>query len=324
MKAAFYTRYGPPEVLSITNVPTPSPKTDDVLVRIYATTVNRTDCGFLRGVPRIVRLFSGLRVPRHTILGNEFAGQVEAIGERVRSFQVGDRVFGYDDGRFGSHAQYRTISESGMVTTMPAGLTYEEAAPIAEGAHYALGVLRAAGVAPGHKVMVYGATGAIGSAALQLAKHLGAHVTAVGDTARLELMTSLGADRVIDYTREHFTRAGQDYDFVLDAVGKSTFRACRKLLTPGGVYCSSDPGFWWQNPVLALWTARFGARKVIFPLPKNRKEDVVYLKDLVELGAFRPVIDRHYPLEQIVEAFQYVETGQKTGNVVITLDHRMA
>ncbi len=321
MKAAVYRKYGPPEEVRIMNVPTPSPKADEVLVRIYATTVNRTDCGFLRGIPRIVRLFSGLRVPRHTILGNEFAGQVEAIGGNVRSFKVGDRVFGYDDGRFGSHAEYRTMPEIGMLATIPAGLEYEEAAPISEGALYALGTLRKAGIERGHKVMDYGATGAIGSAALQLAKHLGAHVTAVGDTARLELMTSLGADRVIDYTREDFTRAGQDYDFVCDAVGKSSFRACRELLKPGGTYCSSDPGFWWQNAFLALWTVRFGSKKVIFPIPKNRKEDVIYLKELVEAGEYRPLIDRRYPLDEIVEAFRYVETGQKTGNVVITLEH---
>lgn len=321
MKAAVYTKYGPPERLSIRDVSKPSPKANDVLVRIYATTVNRTDCGFLRASPGIVRLFSGLRVPRHTILGNEFAGQIEAIGGNVRSFQVGDRVFGYDDGRFGSHAGYRTMPENGMLALIPSGLGYEEAAPITEGAHYALGNLRKAGVVPGHKVMVYGATGAIGSAALQLAKHLGAYVTAVGDTARQDLLASLGADRFIDYTREDFTKAGQDYDFVFDAVGKSSFRACRKLLKPGGIYCSSDPGFWWQNPFLALWTSRFGVRKVIFPLPRNRQEDVVYLKELIEAGAFKPVIDRRYPLDDIVEAFRYVETGQKTGNVVITLKH---
>ncbi|MEJ7901287.1 MAG: NAD(P)-dependent alcohol dehydrogenase [Thermomicrobiales bacterium] len=321
MKAAIYTTYGPPERLGITDVPKPSPKADEVLVRIYATTVNRTDRGFLRGIPRIVRLFAGLRVPKNTILGNEFAGQVEAIGANVRSFQVGDRVFGYDDVRFGSHAGYRTMPESGMLALIPSDLGYEEAAPITEGAHYALGNLRKAGVAPGHKVMIYGATGAIGSAALQLAKHLGAQVTAVGDTARQDLLASLGADRVIDYTREDFTKAGQDYDFVFDAVGKSSFRACRELLKPGGIYCSSDPGFWWQNPFLALWTSRFGVRKVIFPIPRNRKEDVVCLKELVEAGEFKPVIDRRYPLDDIVEAFRYVETGRKTGNVVITVSH---
>jgi NADPH:quinone reductase-like Zn-dependent oxidoreductase len=291
------------------------------LVRVYATTANRTDCGFLRGIPRIVRLFSGLRRPKHRILGNEFAGQVESVGANVTAFGIGDRVFGYDDGRFGSHADYRTIPESGMVATIPEGIAYEEAAPITEGAHYALGTLRQAGVGTGSRVLVYGATGAIGSAALQLAKHLGAHVTAVGDTARLDLMASLGADRVIDYTREDFTRAGQDYDFVYDAVGKSSYRACRPLLEPGGIYCSSEPGFWWQNAFLALWTSRFGSGKVIFPIPKNRREDVVYLRDLVQAGEFRPVIDRQYPLDQIVEAFRYVETAQKTGNVVITVSH---
>jgi NADPH:quinone reductase-like Zn-dependent oxidoreductase len=214
-----------------------------------------------------------------------------------------------------------TMPEVGMMARMPSNLTHEEAAPTAEGAHYALGNLRKAGVGPGQRVLVYGATGAIGSAAVQLAKHLGAEVTAVCATPQLELVRSLGADRVVDYTTEDFTRSGGEYDLVFDAVGKSSFGACRKLLGPGGIYSSTELGFLWQNPLLALWTSRFGKHRVTFPIPRTSREDMEFLRGLVETGAFRPVIDRRYPLDQIVEAFRYVETGQKTGNVVITVDH---
>ena len=249
-----------------------------------------------------------------------FAGRVAAVGGAVASFRVGDDVVGYNDSRFGGHAEFVTMPESGMVAVMPPGLSYLEAAPIAEGAHYALNNLRAARVGPGHRVIVYGATGAIGSAAVQLAKHMGAGVTAVCATPHLDLVASLGPDRVVDYTREDFTRIGrEEYDLVFDAVGKTTFGAFKPLLKPGGIYCSTDLGPRWENPFLALWTPRFGPKKVIFPIPRNTREDLDYLIGLVESGALRPVIDRTYPFAQIVEAFRYVETGQKIGNVVITV-----
>jgi NADPH:quinone reductase-like Zn-dependent oxidoreductase len=209
--------------------------------------------------------------------------------------------------------------ERGMLAHMPDDLSYEEAAPTAEGAHYALKNIRTANVKAGQHVLVIGASGAIGSASVQLLKHFGAKVTAVCGTRHVELVRSLGADRVVDYTSEDFTRTGQTYDFVLDAVGKSSFGACRRLLTPGGIYCSSELGRFGQNPFLALWTSRFGSRKVIFPIPRTSKDDMEFLKGLVESGAFRPVIDRRYPLDEIVEAFRYVGTGRKTGNVVITV-----
>jgi NADPH:quinone reductase-like Zn-dependent oxidoreductase len=202
---------------------------------------------------------------------------------------------------------------------MPANLSYEEAAPSIEGAHYALNNIRRAKVRSGQKVLIYGATGAIGSAAVQLAKHYGAEVTAVCNTSRVELVKSLGADRVIDYMKEDFTKSGTDYDFVFDAVGKSSFGVCKKLLKSNGIYCSTDLGFLYQNPFLTLWTSRFSSKKVIFPIPRASKEDVVFFKELIEAGKFRPVVDRRYPLEQIVEAYKYVETGQKTGNVVVTV-----
>jgi NADPH:quinone reductase-like Zn-dependent oxidoreductase len=319
MRAAVYTKYGPPDVLEVKEVANPTPGDDEVLVKVYAATVNRTDCGVLRAKPFLIRFFYGLRRPKHTILGNEFAGRVASVGKDVTLFRVGDDVFGYDDATFGAHAEYMTMPEDGMMTSMPAGLTHEEAAPTAEGAHYALNNIRKANVASGQCVLIYGATGAIGSAAVQLAKHYGADVTAVCRTEQVDLVRSLGADRVVDYTKEDFTQIGHEYDFVFDAVGKSSFGACRKLLKPGGIYCSTDLGFLAQNPILALWTSRFGSRKVIFPIPKTSKKDMVFLKELIETGRFRPVIDRRYPLEHIVAAFRYVETGQKTGNVVITL-----
>jgi NADPH:quinone reductase-like Zn-dependent oxidoreductase len=211
------------------------------------------------------------------------------------------------------------MPEQSMLATMPANLSYEEAAPSTEGGHYALNNIRRANVRSGQKVLIYGATGAIGSAAVQLVRHYGAEVTAVCSTRNVELVKSLGADRVIDYTKEDFTKSGAEYDFVFDAVGKSSFGACKKLLKPGGIYCSTDLGFLYQNLFLAPWTSRFASKKVIFPIPKDSKEDAIFFKELIEAGKFRPVVDRRYPLEQIVEAYKYVETGQKTGNVVITV-----
>jgi NADPH:quinone reductase-like Zn-dependent oxidoreductase len=254
-----------------------------------------------------------------TVLGNEFAGVVEAVGDRVTSFTVGDRVFGYSGDRFGAHAEYMSIPEIGPLATMPASLTYEEIVASTEGSHYALSLIRAAKVQRGQDVLVNGATGAIGSAAVQLLKSLGANVTAVCDTNNLKLVSGLGADRVIDYTAEDFTKDDQTYDVVLDAVGKSSFGRCKRLLKPGGTYLSSELGPLAQNPVLALVTPLFGGKRVMFPIPKHDQQMVTYFKDLIESGKFTPVIDRRYPLDQIVDAYRYVETGQKIGNVVISV-----
>jgi NADPH:quinone reductase-like Zn-dependent oxidoreductase len=255
-----------------------------------------------------------------TVLGNEFAGEVESVGGEVTSFKAGDRVFGFNGDSFGAHAEYLVMAEDGLLATMPAGLTYEEAAPSTEGSHYARSLIGSAKVQRGQDVLVNGATGAIGSAAVQLLKALGANVTAVCDTANLDLVRGLGAGRVIDYTAEDFTRDEQTYDVVLDAVGKSSFGRCRRLLRPGGTYLSTDLGPLSQNPLLALVTPLFGGRKVRFPLPKQDPGMVAYFKELIESGAFRPVVDRRYRLDQIVEAYRYVETGQKLGNVVITVE----
>jgi NADPH:quinone reductase-like Zn-dependent oxidoreductase len=320
MKAAVHTRYGPPEVVRVAEVEKPAAKGNEVLVRVHATTVNRTDCGLRAAKPFIVRFFTGLSRPRVTVLGNEFAGQVEAVGPGVTSFKVGDRVFGYNGSSFGAHAEYMVMPEDGLLATMPASLTYEEAAPSTEGSHYALSLIRNAKIQKGQDVLVNGTTGAIGSAAVQLLKHLGATVTAVCDSERLELVKDLGADRVIDYTAEDFTKDDQRYDVVLDAVGKSSFGRCKRLLKPGGIYLSTDLGPLSQNPILALVTPLFGGKKVMFPIPKDEPEMVRYFKALIESGAFRPLIDRRYRLDDIVEAYRYVETGQKIGNVVISVE----
>jgi NADPH:quinone reductase-like Zn-dependent oxidoreductase len=319
MKAAVHTRYGPPEVVRISEIEKPAAKDHEVLVKVHATTVNRTDCGLRAARPFIYRFFIGLTRPRMTVLGTEFAGVVEARGGDATTFEVGDRVFGFSGTSFGAHAEYLAVPEDGLIATMPADLTYEEAAPGTEGSHYALSSIRAARIQPGQDVLVYGATGAIGSAAVQLVKSLGAKVTAVCDTANLELVKGLGADRVVDYTAEGFTRDSRTYDMVFDAVGKSSFGRCRRLLKPGGGYYSTDLGPLSQNPLLALVTPLFGRRKVGFPLPKETPEVMAYLKRQIESGAFRPLIDRRYPLDEIVEAYRYVETGRKVGNVVITV-----
>ncbi len=292
-----------------------------MLVKVHVTTVNRTDCGFRAAKPFIVRFFSGLIRPRVTVLGSEFAGVVEAVGRGVTSVEVGDRVFGYNEGRFGAHAEYLSIPEDGPLATIPANVTYEEAAPSTEGSHYALACITKAKIASGQHVLVNGATGAIGSAAVQILKTLGAVVTAVCDTEHVELVRGLGADRVIDYTAEDFTKDEQTYDVVFDAVGKSSFGRCRRLLKPRGFYLSTDLGPLSQNPILALITPLFGGKKAMMPIPPKYDQELVrHFKEMIESGAFRPVIDRRYPLDRIVEAYRYVETGQKIGNVVISVE----
>lgn len=318
MKAAVRTRYGPPEVVRVVHVPKPQVRHDELLVRVHATTVNRTDRGYRGGTPFIIRAFAGVIRPKYTILGTEFAGVVEAVGDDVASFVPGDRVFGYNERTFGAHAEYMTIPEDGSVATIP-GMDFEQVAPSTEGSHYALANLRAGNVGPGSDVLVYGATGAIGSAAVQLAKSLGASVTAVCRGEHSSLVASLGADRVIDYTTEDFTAGGSDYDVVFDAVGKTSFARCKRLLRPHGVFLATDFGPFPWNPLLALTTRVVGDRKVLFPFPKDDQQVVQYLRDRMDAGEFRPVIDRTYPLDDIVDAYRYVDAGHKLGNVVITV-----
>jgi len=321
VRAIVYTEYGPPDVLQLKEVPKPTPRDNEVLIKVHATTVNRTDCGILRAKPFFARFFIGLIRPRNPILGNEFAGEIEAAGRDVTSFKVGDRVFGYDDTKYGAHAEYMTIAEEGSLTTMPANMTYEEVVPSTEGAHYALCEIRSANIQRGRSVLVNGASGAIGSAAVQIIKSIGADVTAVCSTRNVGLVKSLGADKVVDYTEDDFTKDDQLYDVVFDAVGKSSFGRCKALLRPGGIYLSTELGYMAQNPILALITPMLGGKKVLFPIPWHNKEDIVYIKELIESGKFKAVIDRRYTLEEIPDAYRYVETGHKTGNVVITVEH---
>ena len=320
MRAAVRTRYGPPDVVQIEEVEKPTPQVGEVLVKVHATTVNRTDCGIRAAKPSILRLLLGLRKPRRRIIGTEFAGIIDALGSGVTSFKVGDRVFGYDERWFGAHAEYKSIRSDGALAAIPSNVTYEQVAPGTEGSHYALGFIRKAGIQKGQDVLVNGATGAIGSAAVQLLKDLGANVTAVCGAEHVDLVRGLGAARVIDYTAEDFTKDEGSYDVVLDAVGKSHFVRCKPLLKPGGTYASSELGPRGQNPFLALITPLVGGKKVMFPFPRYDQKMVQYLAERIESGAFMPVVDRVYPLEQIADAYRYAESGQKVGNIVISLD----
>lgn len=319
MKAIVYTKYGPPEVVKLMEVDKPVPSDNEILIKVYASTVNRTDSGFRSAEYFISRFWSGLLRPKYNILGCEFAGVIEEIGKDVTTFKKGDKVFGYNDKTCGGHGEYLTIGENDSVTILPTNLNYDEAAPITEGAHYALNNIRASKIEKGQNALVYGATGAIGSAAVQLLKHFGADVTAVCNTKNVELVRSLGADVVIDYQTQDFTKTEKKFDFIFDAVGKSSFGQCKPLLNNKGIYISTELGKNAENIFFALTTPIFSGKKVLFPIPTITKEDVILLKRLVENGEFRPVIDRHYKLEQIVEAYKYVETGQKIGNVVIKI-----
>jgi NADPH:quinone reductase-like Zn-dependent oxidoreductase len=319
LRAAVYRRYGPPEAVRLEDVPKPVPGPGELLVKVRATTVNRTDIGMRQADPVVVRLFTGLRRPRWTILGSEFAGEVEAVGRDVRSFEEGDAVFGLTGDPLGAHAEYLCVPESGSVARIPANATVEQAAAACDGAMLALRGLRRAGLREGQTILINGASGAVGTAAVQLAGHFGAEVTAVCGTANLELARSLGAGRVIDYTRQDFTRDDRRYDVVFDAAGKSSFRRCRRLLEPGGTFLFTDLGFLWHVPLLVLITRFAGSRRVILPITRHDQGDIRFVAGLIEGGAFAPVIDRTYPLDEIVEAHRYVDTGEKTGNVVITL-----
>ena len=317
MKAAIHTRYGPPEIVEVKDIPKPTPKENEVLIKVHASTVNRTDSGFRSAEYFVSRFFSGLFRPKHQTLGCEFAGVIEEIGSKVTSFKTGDKVFGFNDSTFGGHAEFLIINENAAITTLPHNLDFYAAAPITEGAHYALNNIRASKIQKGQNALVYGATGAIGSAAVQLLKHFGANVTAVSNTKNVELVKSLGADVVIDYQTQDFTQTKTKFHFIFDAVGKSSFHQCKPLLTEKGVYISTELGKNAENVFLAISTSFSKGKKVLFPIPTITKEDVIFLKQLAESGEFKPVIDRYYTLDEVVEAYNYVETGQKTGNVVL-------
>ncbi len=320
MKAVVYTRYGPPDVLQLKEIDKPVPSDNEVLIKVYATTVNRTDYATIRAIPFFARIFTGLFKPNKETPGTEFAGKIEEIGNNIKSLKVGDKVFGFNDQGSQSQAQYTTIAEDNAIT-MPDNISYEQVTASSEGAHYAYNFIKRVDLKGGKRVLVNGATGAIGSAAVQLLKYFDVNVTAVCNTKNVELVKSLGSDRVIDYTKEDFTNDDQKYNFVFDTVGKSSFFKCKRLLQPKGVYISSDLGYMAQNIFLPLITPIFRGRKTIFPTPTDIKGSLVLIKKLIEQGKFKAVIDRTYPLEQIVEAYMYVRTGQKTGNVVIAVGH---
>lgn len=319
MKAIVYTKYGPPEVAQLMEVPKPIPKDNELLVKVYSSTVNRTDSGFRSAEYFISRFWSGLLRPKYQILGCEFAGIIEEIGKGVTTFQKGDKVFGYNDKTFGGHAEYLTIAETEAVTNIPDNISFDEAAALTEGGHYALVDIRAAKIERGQNVLVYGATGAIGSAAVQLLKHFGSTITAVCNTKNVELVKSLGADIVIDYQTQDFTKTENKFQFIFDAVGKSSFGQCKPLLTEKGIYISTELGKNGENILFALTTPFWGGKKLLFPIPTITKKDVIFLKELVQKGEYKPVIDQKFTLEKIVDAYKYVETGQKTGSVVIKI-----
>jgi NADPH:quinone reductase-like Zn-dependent oxidoreductase len=317
MRAFVHDRYGPPDVLRLEEVERPVPEADEVLVRIHATTVNRTDAGLRSAELFISRFVTGLLRPKNRILGMELAGEVHAVGPAVTEFKVGDAVFGGTG--FGAWAEFVCMRESASLALKPASMTFEEAASVFDGASLALACLRKAGPLQGRSIVVYGASGSVGTAGVQLAKHFGADVTAVCSTRNVELVTSLGADEVVDHTKEDFTKNGKTYDVIFDAVGKTSFRRCRRSLKTRGTYIETDLGFMWHVPWLLLLTRWIGDKKVKMGITRYAKKDLLFFKGLIEAGEYRAVIDRRYPLEDVVAASRYVETGQKTGNVVLTI-----
>ena len=326
MRAVVYDHYGPPDVLRVAEVERPVPRDDEVLVRIHAATVNRSDAHTREAnrsngpvVMLISRMVSGWGGPRQRILGTELAGDVVAVGASVRKFVVGDEVFANTGFSFGTHAEYATVPENGRIALKPSNMSFEEAAAVTDGALNCIWCFRSANLRKGDTVLVYGASGSVGTAGVQLAKYFGANVTAVCNTKNVELVRSLGADEVIDYVKDDFTKNGKTYDVIFDAVGKQSFGLSKGSLKPGGRYIATDH---LSNVFLAAWTGRFGDRKVIFAIPpRYTQEDMLFLKQLIEAGKYRAVIDRRYPLEQVVEATKYVETQQKVGNVILTISN---
>ena len=323
MKAIVYTSYGSPDVLQLKEVEKPEPKEHEILVRVRASSVNRTDCANLRAKPFIMRFTMGLFKPKKKIPGTEFAGDIVNVGQGVDTFKVGDKVFGFDDSVLSSYAEDLVFPANKGIATMPLGFNYQQAGACIEGAHYAYNIINKVALKKGQKALVNGASGGIGTATVQLLRYFGADITAVCNTKNIALVKSLGANKVIDYTKEDFTQDPEKYHYVFDCVGKSTFGKCLPLLKPGGVYISSELGPWSQNIFYALISGIFGSlpgqegKKVKFPYPPNIKRSVLLVKKLIEEGKFKPVIDRSYPLEKIADAFRYVEKGQKTGNVSI-------
>ncbi len=317
MRRFYRTEYGGPEVLRAEEVAIPQPAPGELLIRVAYAGVNRTDSGFLTGIPKFARIFLGFPKPKAKVLGCEFSGKVVAVGEGVRRFQVGDRVFGFDDARFGGFADYLCLPEKTTLTQLPASVDYKTGAMLGEGSHYALCDLRAARVGSGSRALVYGASGAIGSAAVQLARALGASVTAVCGTQATERVKTLGAQQVLDYQNGELEQHNEQYDLFFDAVGKLSWSASRRFLSPKGIYISTELGPGNENPFLALTAPFRRGQKLLFPIPVNRIEDFEWFGQLAGKGEFTPLLDRIYPFEQLPEALSYVLSGQKLGNVLL-------
>ena len=324
MKAVICTKYGPPDVLQLKEVTKPVPRDNEVLIRIYATTVTKYDCWVRSSTAPTgfwlpMRIASGLRKPKKTILGTELSGEIEAAGKDATRLKKGDQVFGYPGMNLGAYAEFICLPEDGVIAIKPSNITYEEAASIPQGALTALFFLRKGNVQSGQKVLIFGASGGVGNYAVQLAKYFGAEVIGVCSTTKFELVKSLGADKVIDYTKEDFTKSGETYDIILDTIGKSSVSGCKRSLKNDGFYLLTTFGL--PKLVQILWLSMTSKRKVFYGLLKERTEDLIFLKELIEAGKIKAVIDRSYPFEQAAEAHRYVETGRKKGNVVITMEH---
>src|SRR5438445_1638795 len=322
MKAIICTRYGPPEVLELREVEKPTPKANEVLIRVLAATVTKGDCE-LRSLKLpllwklLLRIGFGIRAPRKKILGQELAGDIESVGHAVTLFKRGDQIFASTGLHLGAYAEYDCLPEKGLIVTRPVNMTYEEAAAVPVGGLHALQYLRKANIQSGQKVLINGAGGSIGTVAVQLAKYYGAEVTGVDSTGKLDMLRSIGADHAIDYTREDFTENGEKYDVIFDTVGKSSYSPSLKSLKETGFYLLGNPGL--SQMIRAQWTSRRGSKRVVGRMELYRTEDLIFLKELIEDGRMRSVIDRRCPLEQTAYAHMYVDTGQKAGNVVITI-----
>nr|WP_321409032.1 NAD(P)-dependent alcohol dehydrogenase [uncultured Carboxylicivirga sp.] len=319
MKASYYTKYGSPDVLEFKDIPKPQAKEKELLIKVFATTVNRTDGAMLKADLWIMRLLTGIGSPRNPVLGTDFAGIIEEVGSKVTHYKVGDKVFGFDDMGVSSHAEYLCISEHKAIGHIHTPMSYTEAAALMEGAHYAYNFINKIDIKEGDKILVNGGTGAIGSAAIQLLVHYGAVITATCRGEHKELVMQLGATKAIDYEKEDFTKTNEEYNYVFDMVEKSTFGECKKILKPGGIYLSSELGPYAQNAFLAIFGILSNGKKVKFPFPSNTQASINIINQLAKQGAFKPVIEKVLPFDQIKEAFDYVLTGKKVGNVVIKM-----
>lgn len=317
MKAVVHSKYGLPELLKLKEIDKPEPKQTEILIKVQAATVNRTDFAILKGKPFIMRLMYGFLKPGKQVSGTDFAGTVEKTGDGVERFKVGDRVFGFDDNVISSHAEYMVIKESNAVLKIPENVSFDEAAAGIEGTHYAYNMINKVTIQEGQKALVNGASGAIGSAVIQLLRNLGVEVTAVCSTKSVDAIRAIGIEKVIDYTTQDFTKSNEKYPLIIDAVGKSSFAKCKPLLEKRGIYISSELGKMSQNVFYALFTPIFRKKRVVFPLPVNRLKSVQLVSTLLQQGKLTPIIDRKYTFNDITEAYNYVGSGQKTGSVLI-------